>query len=225
VRRATDTFTTSANPVPIPHAQQPMDVTGSWRTAVSVAKRTPTAALPFSSSSSSSIHAAVAAVSSSFSSGPGGPPRGTVTDPFTQQAREVLESIRAKEEMLGRSRGHYVDAYRYVPSRASDMTEQERDQVDQVMASFIIKCGSQIEIIRCALAGEGDLTWVVGGFAFSSNLNLFCTPHRTQRKAPSRPAVAMPPLWAVAVPGWRITEVSCLTLPRYVDEMPRGVVG
>jgi len=98
--------------------------------------------------------AAVAAASSSFSSGPAGPPRGTVTDPFTQQAREVLESIRAKEEMLSRSRGHYVDAYRYVPSRASDMTEQERDQVDQVMASFIIKCGSQIEIIRCALAGK-----------------------------------------------------------------------
>lgn len=133
-----------------------MDVTGTWRTAVSVAKRTPTTAPPLlSSSSSSSMHAAaVAAASSSFSSGPAGPPRGTVTDPFTQQAREVLESIRAKEIMLSRSRGHYVDAYRYVPSRASDMTEQERDQVDQVMASFIIKCGSQIEIIRCALAGR-----------------------------------------------------------------------
>lgn len=50
-----------------------------------------------------------------------------------------------------------MDPYRYVPSRASVMTEQERDQVDQVMASFIIKCGSQIEIIRCALAGEGGI--------------------------------------------------------------------
>jgi hypothetical protein len=68
-----------------------------------------------------------------------------------------MESIRAKEEMLSRSRGHYVDPYRYVPSRASVMTEQERDQVDQVMASFIIKCGSQIEIIRCALAGEARI--------------------------------------------------------------------
>ncbi|KAM3577787.1 hypothetical protein VYU27_000330 [Nannochloropsis oceanica] len=124
-----------------------MDVTSTWRRAVSAAKRTPATAPPFlSSSSSSSMHAAASFSVSAC------PPRGFITDPFTQQAREVLESIRAKEEMLIRSRGHYVDPYRYVPSRASVMTEQERDQVDQVMASFIIKCGSQIEIIRCALA-------------------------------------------------------------------------
>lgn len=81
-------------------------------------------------------------------------PTTAITDPFTQQAKEVLEGIKGKEELLRRSRDHYVDAYRYVPSRASDMTEQERDQIDQLMASFIIKCGSQIEIIRCALAGK-----------------------------------------------------------------------
>jgi hypothetical protein len=41
-----------------------------------------------------------------------------------------------------------------VPSRAANMTDLQRDQIDQVMASFIIKCGSQIEILRCALAGK-----------------------------------------------------------------------
>lgn len=117
----------------------------------------------------------------------------------TTHAHAQLEGIRAKEELLARSREDYVDAYRFLPSRASDMTDQERDQIDQVsgrwrsgansavcclafvqliwarpaitrrqlMASFIIKCGSQIEIIRCALAGRY-------GFYLIYPITVFC---------------------------------------------------
>ncbi len=205
------------NPPPTHPPTHParMDVTHTWRTAVSAAKRTGTGG-PGSAGSTSttpSLYATAAtfssAAASSAAAGPAGPSRGAVTDPFTQQAHEVLESIQAKEDLLRRGKGHYVDAHRYVPSRASDMTEAERDQMEQLMASFIIKCGSQIEIIRCALAG----TWACGHGGLGDPAYSFIH-HKPQRPVRWRRAAATPARWAGVARAWHITEASWCTWPR-----------
>ncbi|EWM27197.1 SNARE-complex protein Syntaxin-18 like protein [Nannochloropsis gaditana] len=136
-----------------------MDVTDAWLAAVASARWTTKAASPgFPSSTCVKSRTAFATASTStFPNKSADATHGIITDPFTQQAREVLDSIRTKEEILKKNRGRYVDPYRYVPSRAANMTDLERDQIDQVMASFIIKCGSQIEILRCALAEASSL--------------------------------------------------------------------
>jgi hypothetical protein len=72
---------------------------------------------------------------------------------FTKEAIDVLEKVQTMRGFLADHYMDYVNAARYMSSKASKMTEAERNSIDQEATLFAHGCISRIDQMKASAAG------------------------------------------------------------------------